>query len=274
MPRSFSKWTLLLLAATVFAGCAHVGQQVHRGILSEGTPEAAVILASLAENDSRIENFRAASSFTLESPDLDETKRFKYGTIAFRKPNDLYVVGKKHVGVTIVSVFRLTSVATEFLIEFPSSSDKPYYQFEGERFEGVPFSVSPSDIARELFLPETWADLRPRDVHVTDYSPAEQTVVMEIGPRHEPRRRLTVQGPPWDVVKNERLDEQGNIIAVTTYDGYEFMNGARFPTQVSAFFPTKDTRMTFSMRNVQINEDLKPEIFDIKGRALEAGIHF
>ncbi len=267
-----AKAGLFILVTSMLAGCAHVGQRVERGILPEGTPDAAVILQSLAENDAAIRNFKATGAFRLEAPDLGSIKRFRFGTIAFRQPGDLSVVGRHDV--TQATIFRLTSVGSEFLIEFPSSPDKPYYQLKGERIKGVPFSVSPSDVAKEMVLSEVWSELKPDEVRIVHYDPAVQTVVMEIGPRRSPRRRLTVQGPPWDVIKNERLDKHGDVIAETTRQNYEFVDGIRFPMEISAFFPTKNSRMTFSMRKVQINTELEPDLFDIKSRALEAGVHF
>jgi len=261
----------LLLFAIAFSlsGCARLGERVEFGLAGPDVPRAGEILSALAANDAAVENFRAAGSFTLESPDFEATKMFRDGAIAFRRPAGLSVRGRNAIGM---EMFRLTSVGSEFLIDFPASRDEPYYRVEGEQFASVPFSVSPSDIAREMFLPEDWENLRRREARVIAYDAAEQTAVLEIGPRSEPRRRVTVKGPPWVVVKNERI-EAGQTVAVTTKGDYRVVDGVRFPAYIDAQFPGEQTRLTFEMRKILPNTEIPDSLFDIKTRAREVGVY-
>lgn len=257
------------LALLVSAGCARLGERVQFAPSAPGAPRPADILAALAENDHAIQSFRAAGSFKLESPDFEAVKVFKDGAIAFRRPADLSVRGRNALGMEI---FRLTSVGSEFLIDFPASRDKPYYRVEGEQFASVPFSVSPSDIAREMFLPENWDELKKREVRLLDYDPQTTTAILEIGPRNAPRRRVTVMGPPWVVVKNERI-EAGQVVAVTAKDDYRDAGGVRFPAFIDAWFPGEKTRLTFEMRKISPNAEIDNSLFDIKARARIVGIY-
>ena len=255
-------------ACVVAAGCASLGQRVERGTSPlGGTQDVEIILHDLAANDTAVQNFKATGAFTLESPEFEAVKVFKLGRIFFRRPDELCVEGRKYGGST---VFRLTCVGSQFLIEFPFSRDDPYYQLEGEHFDSVPFSVSPSDIAREMFFPEAWADIKPRKVRMTDH-PDDGPVVLEI-PRRSYRRRLVVVGPPWDVVRSERLDKRGRVVAVTSKRDHRIEGGVRFPAYIAVHFPGEQTRMTFTIRRVFVNTDLDDADFDIEARAREAGL--
>ncbi len=262
---------LILALAWALTGCQSLGQRAESASLPEGAPTASEILQDLAANDRQIENFRAAGTFILESPEFDAVKKFR-GSIKFRRPSDLYVQGNHRV--TNIPLFKLTCVDEEFLMEFPGSRDQSFYQVEGESFEDVPFSVSPSDIAREMFLPEAWGELPRRDARVVGFDPDQNAATLTIGPRAAPRRRIEVtrlnpERPRWVIARNERLDEAGRVLAETRLDDYHAIESAMFPAKVSAWFPTEATRMTFTMRNIQINTDLPQKHFDIRARALE-----
>jgi len=263
---------LLVLTVGALAGltgCASLGERVEQQPLPPGAPDVAAVLGDLAANDAAVQSFRAGGTVWLESPELNGTRKFESSSILFRRPADLYVVGRNELGMTLA---RLTSVGSEFLIEFPASKDEPYYKLEGEQVEGLPFSVSPSDIAREMFIPEPWNELKPREVRIRSYAPSSQTALLEIGPRRAPRRLVTVVGSPWVVVRNELIGPEGETIAVTTKERYHQAGGIRFPELIEAVFPAKNTRMKFDMRNIKPNAEIEDDKFDIEKRAREAGI--
>lgn len=245
-------------------GCAHLGQPLARTELPADAPEVGEILANLAANDAALRTFRATGTFTLVSPERPGIDRFRHSKILFRRPADLHVLGR---GPLLATVFRLTCVGREFLIEFPTDKQW-YYNLEGEQFGGVDFSVSPSDVAREMFLPEAWEQLKPRQVRMTAYKPDEETVTLEVlergFPRRWVRRRLTLTGLPWVVVRSERLDRRGGVIAVVTKDAYQVKDGILFPAKVDAKFPCEQTRMTFDMRNIRLNAELDDPTFNIE----------
>ena len=267
---SLSLLGILLLSGILASGCAHfAGKQVQQGALPEGAPEAAAILKDLAANDARVSSFRANGAFTLESPQFQEAKKyFKESSITYRRPADLSVIGKK-LGST---AFRLTCVGEEFLIEFPATRDAPYYRLSGEKYRNVPFSVSPSLVAREMMFPEPWADLPLREVRVTAYDAATQKAMLEIGSKRAVRRRVEVKGIPWVIVRDERLNPDGTVIALCTREDYCEVDGALFPKKIDIQFHTEQTRMTFDMRQITVNPKIDDGVFDIKTRAREAGV--
>ena len=256
------------------AGCAGLGERVEVIALPDSAPEAGDILADLARNAAGIENFRGAGTFILESPEFDAVKKFR-GNIKFRRPADLYVQGNHRI--TNIPLFKLTCVGQEFLMEFPGSRDQSFYQLEGEQFEDIPFTVSPSDVAREMFLPEDWEALGRREARVVAFEVETHVATISIGPRGAPRRLLEVmrvnpESPRWVVVRNVRAGEDGEVYAETTLAEYGLVEGVMFPAEVDAWFPTEETRMTFRMRNVQLNTKLPNQDFDIRSRALELNL--
>lgn len=258
---------LVIVAIAIVSGCAGLGRQVHHAPLPPGSPDAHDIIEALSANDASMENFRAAGTFTLESPKLEAVERFPTGTIAFRKPGELYVEGRLVVGII---AFRLVSVGSEFLIEFPRKRDaeeRYFYRLEGETLESVPFSVSPADVAREMFTPPDWFSYDQDQIRVVGYDEGTQTATLELGPRRRPERRLVVRGQPWVIVQSQRLGTDGSIIADTTLGDYHEIDGVRFPASVDARFPGEQTRMTFEMRNIRINTDqVTDDLFTIKWR--------
>ena len=252
-------------------GCAGLGERVELASLPDGAPTAADILRDLAANDARITNFRGAGTFTLESPEFDAVKKFR-GSIKFQRPADLYVQGNHRI--TNIPLFKLICVGPEFLMEFPGSRDQSFYQLEGEKLDDVPFSVSPSDIVREMFLPEAWGEIGRREARVIGFDSEKNIATLSIGPRSAPRRwievtRVNPEDPTWVVVRNVRLAEAGRVIAETRLGGYSAIGAAMFPTEIDAWFPTEATRMTFNMRNIRLNTELPPDTFDIRTRAVE-----
>ncbi len=273
MPR-FAASSVAIALLALAAGCAGLGERVGRASLPKGAPSSEDVLRDLAANDARIQSFRAGGTFEIASPEFDAVKHFP-GNIRFRRPADLYVQGNQRV--TRIPIFKLACVGQEFLMEFPNSKDQSFYQIEGEQFEDVPFSVSPSDVAREMFLPEDWAALKRREVRMVDFDPAAETAVMSVGAGARARRILEVvrvneQDPKWVLKRNTRLTDAGDVLAITTLDEYINVDGALFPTHVEATFPTEETRMTFTMRNVRLNAEVPDEYFNIRERARELNL--
>lgn len=266
-----SRWMALSagLILVFGAGCRMAGRDFERRTLPPGTPAVETVLADLAANEAGIQNFRGPCSFTLESPKLAATQVLQKSTVYFRRPTDLCVVGRKY-GSTVV---RLTCVGPEFLVEIPPENEY-YYRLEGERVESVDFSVSPADIAHEMFMPETWGTLDAGCARVSDFDPASQRITLEIldARKKNVLRVVTVSGPPWVVVRNERYDADERLIAVTESGDYRDIDGVYMPTWVEAMFPLENTRMRLDFRQIRPNTEIEAAYFDIAGRARELGI--
>lgn len=260
---------VLMLGA--MTGCKTLGERMQRGALPPGAPSEQEVLADLAENDAKIQSISESNAtLTLRSPRLKATQVVS-ADIKFERPDRLRIVGRQRAFRT--EVFRITSVGNDFVVDIPSEGP-PTYRHAGETIEGVPFTVSPSDIARELFLPEDWSRLRRDDVRVTGYEPGTGQATLEVGPKERPRRRVTVAGPPWHVVLSERMDEQGKVVARTTLSDYREYEGLRFPETVAAVFPEEETELIFTnIDKPKFNPVLKESDFAIDWRQYETRAH-
>lgn len=236
-----------ILALAALTGCARLGERMERGALPPGAPTEQEVLSDLAANDARIQSIsNANATLTMKSPRLKATQVVS-ADIKFLRPDRLRIVGRQRAFRT--EVFRITSVGSEFVVDIPSEGE-PTYRHAGETIQGVPFTVSPSDIARELFLPEDWSQLRKSDVRVTAYDAATGHATLEVGPEGHPWRRITVAGPPWRLTASERLDEQGRVMARTTLSDYrEYEGGIQFPENIAALFPNEETELILTNFN-------------------------
>ncbi len=266
---------LLVACILLVAGCVSNQSSVDPMAAPDGAPASAAILSDLARNDALIDTLRAGASVVLESPDLEATQSFSTGSVRFQRPGNLYVQGNHRI--TNTPLFKLRASGREFLIEVPANYTQNYISLEGEWFDGVPFSVSPADIARELFLPEDWGDLSPDDVRIMAYDEETGRTTLAIGPRDAPRRLVEVAhvdpaNPAWVVVRNSRLSPEGTILAEATLGEYVVIDGIRIPTALVAEFPTEATRMELNLRNVRLNVEVAPADFDVRNRAVELGL--
>ncbi|NUM53034.1 MAG: hypothetical protein HUU46_05265 [Candidatus Hydrogenedentes bacterium] len=254
-------WFGLLALATLYAvasGCATTGKArpVEALTLPPGAPSLDEIVADLRANDEALTDFRAAASFTLTSPRLESVQSFRSGTVAYRKPADLYIVGKKNMGVV---VFELISRGPEFLIDFKSVQDvddRYYCSFEADDLANVPFPVAPADIAHEMFSPIDWTKTKDKDIRLTAFDEAAGQATLDVALDGGLVRQIVVQGEPWRIVHNTLTDATGTTLSDTTMDNYQDVDGVRIPTALEARFPVEETHVTFELRNVRANTGL------------------
>lgn len=249
-------WVALL----VTTGCAHLGARVERGAVPPGAPKTVLkdILTDLAANESALRSFKAGGDFyikTAESPALQHCD----GKVFFRKPSDLYVEGWSVLG------------AREF--KLVCKQDRYWIWYKGqlrtgsgaEPVEGISWKVTPSEIVREMFLPETWSQVDIRQAHLTEYDEGRHKAAILLGSEKNPRRRLEVTGPPWDVTKNELFDPKtGKVVASTTLSDYREKSGVRYPKTIAAEFPVQEMTLKFDITNPELNTPLDDTRFTIK----------
>jgi hypothetical protein len=256
-------------------GCGTLGERVSISETNGPQPQLSTILGDLQTNSMQLKAFKSSGLIFLESPHFDGTRSFR-SNVLFRKPADLYVQGRQRP-LNVVA-FRMLCVGKEFVMEFPKKKDESYYQVEGEEFEDVPYSVSPSDIAREMFFPEDWDELKRRQVRMLSWDAESGTALLEIGPKRSPRRRIEVgltdsQPERWVLVSNELLNEKtGERIALTLLSDYTLNENVYFPALIDAVFPTEETGMKFKLRNIRVNAEIDEERFDLRGRVEKLGL--
>lgn len=244
-------------------GCAGLGEPVQQTSGVADAPDIAEILASLADNDARIETFRAGGSSIIDSSQLEAVQRFRSGRVLYRRPADLFVEGKLIVGAVAL---RMISTGDQYLIEFPVLREY-FGHIDGVDVQPVPFDVPPIEIAREMFFPVDWAGVRARRCEIVRFDRERGQTTFRFRESRKVTREVTVEGPPWVVVKNDRV-ENGKVVASTVNSGHNVKDGIRFPTRVVATFPEYDTTMEFRMRNIRLNEPIDEHYFTIDDERL------
>lgn len=259
---------ILVIAMGVLAGCKTAPKPVPSlpvVALPSGAPGLGEIIADLRANDEALKDIRAAATFTLEAPTkLKSIQRFDSGTVAYRRPADLYVVGKNVLGAKL---FQLTSRGPDFVIEFPAAQDTDDRYFcsnEGEDIAKFPFSVTPADIAREMFMPIDWGETPEQSLRLTGFEDMSGNATVEFTIKNNLNRRLVVAGKPWVIVHNILTGTGGEVLSETSMKNYVESAGVRFPSSVEAWFPGENTRMKFELRNVRINTGLPDSLFAIR----------
>jgi hypothetical protein len=253
----------ILLASLALTGCAHLGQRVQRGPVPPGASKTVLrdILADLAANEAALRTFKAHGSFTVKTPESAAVQQCS-GLVLFRKPSDLFVVGSGPLGG---KVFELRCLGDRYLIWY---NGERQIRSAGQSIEGISWKVSPADVAREIFLPESWSQVAPDSIRLLEHDDAAHKAVFLLGAESAPRRRVEVAGPPWDVVKTELSDPKtGQVVARTNLNDYREKAGVRYPTKIIAEFPVQGARLTFDITGPQdpeLNTQLDDSRFTIK----------
>ena len=259
------RYCAIIVAVAALAGCVHMRRPETSVVPAKGAPNAKAIVADLAANDARIDSFREKQALlSIKSPKLRATQVVS-ADVGFRRSGDLFIVARQRMHLGGIA-FRLVSVGDVYAVRIPSEH-RTVRGTAGEPVEDVPFAVSPSDIARALFLPEDWATLDPTEVRVSAFDPATSTATLLIGPKEAPRHRLTVSGPPWRVITSERIDERGQVYAKSTRSDYRDWNAISFPTTIEAVFPEYETEVKlYKIDDPQFNTPLEESLFVIDER--------
>ena len=249
----------LFILGFTLAGCAHLGDAYVPEQVIEGAPDMATVFGDLAANDDLVNSFEAKGKIVLRS-EVEADQLLPQATVAFQRPDKLYAKGVHRIGA---QAFEIVGNGEDFYIDL--RNHEPYYGTEGQRIEGIPFAVSPADVAREMFLPEDWSEIDAGAVHVEAVEQAETATfaTFTLGPKRRPYRRVVVSGPPWIVDRTERLDKQGRPVVITYRSDYRIIDGIRFPSTIEAVFPTEAARVRFELRDIKMNAELDEHLFDV-----------
>lgn len=257
-PSRFSRCAARLTACVyclLLAACKTTGrpQATVAPVPANAPPVLTEIIADLRANDDALKDFRAAATFTLTSPKLKSVQRFTNGSVAYRKPADLRVVGRNAANMTL---FELKSRGPEFLIEFPPENDvddRYFCSSEAGDIANAPFPVAPADIAHEMFSPIDWSIVKPADVTLESVDDQTGEATLSVTMQNGFRRIIVVQGKPWRIVHNVLNDATGAPLSDTTMNDYQDVNGVRMPAHVVAEFPGESTHVEFALRNLRVN---------------------
>ena len=250
-----------LLMAT--AGCARLGAPLVYGPRPEGAPKLRDLAASLAENDRGIANFRVKGTCTLTARDVKGKDRLDV-TIEYRRPDDAYVRASKTVLLVTRSAIA-RCVGGEFIFVDTDGNVTRGWP-EGLVFESIPFASTPADMVREVFLPVDWDSVKPRNLRYEDAGEDSEDLVLILDQDKHFTRRLTIQGPPWIVVRSELIDRRGVVFSSAVLDDYRDHGGIRFPASATAALPVEGIVLALDLKQIALNTELKEDHFTIDER--------
>jgi len=250
MTRTYCSFGLLVLAAWL-PGCVLV-RPTPVGQLPR-TDRALVrgLIDNVARRESGIHRLQARSRFTLDSPDLDGRVTMR-GFTAFEAPDKLRVQGYGALGI---DAFDLICAGRSFMLHVPSQ-DRTFFEREGLDVNGVPFTVSPADIAVELFRPIDWSAVEPTDIRVVLKD--ADTAMFEC--TCDDVKRVIAVDARWHVLRRERYDS-GRLTCTTFLGGYTDIEGIPFPRRIELLYPAERTYFDMQLSRIRLNPDLNPELF-------------
>lgn len=251
------------VAALALAGCQTGGTPLERALIEGGAPHPSEVVRDLAENDAAIDTFELPVKFLFFSPELSVKIERGRGRVAYERPAKMYLLISEFRTATPIVRLAVADGRAHVWMKTREGVREEFWR-DGDPIEGLPFSIGPTELVQEAFMPEDWAALPPREWGLIDYNEEAAEVTLRIGPEQAPRRRIVVkrvEGPAWVVVRNELLEED-RVVATTTLKDYQRFDGIRFPRAVRAEFPDSNAWIEMEIEKTPtFNEALNEEWF-------------
>lgn len=247
------------------AGCVQSGTRLSHQMVAPTDVTAEEILHDIEQNAEAIQSFRAAGTVQLELPQLVSMKEFSSASIAYRQPDQLHVVARQFTGTV---AFRLTAENDAFLVELPTEREY-MHRNDNEQMEGLPFKTPLGSMAMRLLGFYSVPSVKPEKIRMVSRDPSTGWLTLESSSSGQPIKRMIVSGPPWLVLREELLDESGQVWAVSERGNFVEIDGIRVPTMVYGEFPEEGMRIRIEMRNIRVNIPLEDSLFDMDARLRE-----
>jgi outer membrane lipoprotein-sorting protein len=258
------KKTVLLVAllSVTVSGCVGLGERVAReGIPTDADASVTEILNAISANQ-QFQTFRATGTFILRTRQWEAVQKLPLSSIAFRRPGDFYITGRKHAA----EIVRLGGTQKALLMELPRRKEFFFLDTVETTSE-----LNYLTLARDLFffgLPE---NITRRNVKRVSERVTEEglQVVLETKKNvisKKLRWRIEITGLPWVITKRELLDSEGSVIATTTFEDYRVQNGVFFPKKMTATLPAQNASMRFDMKKIQLSPKFDEERIALTNR--------
>lgn len=253
-----------VLSLSLLSGCVTKGTPVERGLMAEGAPSPALIIADFARNDGAINTFEVTGvQFILESPRITEQILRGRSLVAFERPDKLYISAREPR--TGTQVIRLAVKGDTAYLQLRTRDEyRRELWEEGEMVDDLAIPVSPREIVREAFLPEDWGGLSRSEYRLVAFDQDAQLATIDIGDKDEPRRRIVAarMGDGTWTLARALYYRDGVVAAESEMSAYRDYDGIRFPTSVKLAFIEEATELTLELTKAPVfNEQLDPEWF-------------
>lgn len=268
-------WRLMCLAALavlVLAGCN--GKDNGDGPILEKLPRGEVVYR-YNRRARLIETLKAKAHVEARFPKMDSDGRpieGQYdtwsldGNLLLRKPRDLYLVGRAFTDPQ----FGLHSNDTMYWLWIkPEASTEYRGAYGGPGAER--FVMRPDYLLQSLAiypLPEDMWTFRRDDARdalviigidvpaMPESDPAAATVMPWI------RQETYLDHIEHDPREVRLYDKRGELLVVSTLNGYRAVSGVRLPTELEYRFIPADATFRLQLKDVELNEPIKDGVFD------------
>lgn len=252
---------LATLLCLVGSGCVRLGSSIQHPDPPANRTSVATILNALAENQ-RFDAFRATGTFILDTPNWEAIQTLPLSHIAFRRPGDFYITGRKHA----TKVVLLAGTEEALLMELPRRKEFYFVDNNDERS-----GTSYLELARDLFFFGLPSNITERNtIRVQDKELAQgYRVILETKSnvlKNKYRWRIEVTGLPWVITKRDLISEDGTVIATTRFDEYRIEEGVLFPKSMTATLPSQNASMRFEMKKINVAPELDESRFALRER--------
>lgn len=216
--------------------------QVKESIISEGM---------------KFKGLKAKVDITIESPEINGAFKCK-GNLVLQKPDKIRVIGSKLAR----TVFDMISDGDNFWVYLPKDRTVYSGKCNTVRNPDNKVYIFPNDIAELLnydkalegkyaFM-ETWPAFW--FVHVLDKKEEEFV----------PYSRLKIDRVESRVTELVLFNEESTIKAYATFDDYSIIDNHVIPKAVQINWPGTKTTIKIIFKDISLNDNLKPEIFQFK----------
>jgi outer membrane biogenesis lipoprotein LolB len=139
-------------------------------------------------------------------------------------------------------------------------------------FDGA--AVEQGELSETLLRERMGLDLTPEEavevlLAAPFFDPSKLGPAIEVGDERwveTGRGRLRI-GPEGELRGFQALSPRGHVRWAAEYDRWRDVAGGRYPFVVRLEFPATETRVELSLREAEVNPDLDPSLFRLRGGA-------
>ncbi len=217
----------------------------------------AEVIETICTERSGFNTLKAKADITITSPEIKGEFRCK-GVVRFQKPGKLRVIGSKLAR----TAFDMISDGDDYWFYLPNEKVVYTGKCNIVKKRDSSMHISPDDIAalleydklfegRSAYM-ETWPTYWL--VHVLD----------SIGDTVVPYSRLKVDRVDNTVTELTLFKANSFIKTQAAFSNYAEINGQYIPVAIHIHWPNTNTTLNLNMKNLVVNEPLKPEIFKFR----------
>ncbi|MCP4267959.1 MAG: DUF4292 domain-containing protein [Candidatus Brocadiaceae bacterium] len=261
--KTFITKTTLFILLLIPIGCAtqktkpYIGDKPDVDLSKVQTLSFQQIKDTIHAEQLSFTSLKAKADITITGPEINGEFKCN-GVVRFQRPGNLRVIGSKLAR----TAFDMLSDGENYWFYLPKEKVVYTGKCDTVRNPNTNAYIFPDDIAailehdrlfdgRQSYM-ETWPAFWL--VHILEKSHGESV----------PYGRLKINRIDSTVTELTMFNHDSFIRAQASYHDYAKINDQTVPETVQINWPETNTTLTFNLKNITVNENLKPEIFQFK----------